>query len=47
MAAARLFSDALDTSLGTDDCGSLQLRAAEAHSHIHNSKQGPLTEAIV
>lgn len=45
---ARLPSDALDTSLGTDNCGSPQLRnAAEPKSHIYNSKRGPFSEAIV
>lgn len=44
---ARLPSDALDTSLGTDNCGSPQLRnAAEPKSHIYNSKQGAFSEAI-
>lgn len=45
---ARLLSDTLDTSLGTNSCGSLQLRnAAEANSHIYNSKQGPFSKAVV
>lgn len=45
---AWLFSDTLDTSLGTNSCGSLQLHnVAEANSHIHNGKQGPFSKAIV
>ena len=45
---AWLFSDTLDTSLGTNSCGSLQLHnAAEANSYIYNSKQGPFRKTIV
>lgn len=45
---AQLFSDTLDTSLGTDSCGSPRLHnAAEANSHIYNSKQGPFSKPIV
>lgn len=41
-------SDTLDTSLGTNSCGSLQLlNAAEANSHIYNGKQGPFRKATV